>query len=247
MSYKCRKYVEKLKKRPCELCFTRTKIAKRFLYVGPDIIYESVAGLLYTGVALEKLKEKLNYFKVVCKPCYLTYYDKNKKVAPYKKQELIKWFKSYKTHCVCQKCGESSVATLDFHHLKDKKKEISKMIHGGYSRAEIIEEMKKCKVLCSNCHVKEHFGSSKLLLKGGIIKKLINGIKNKSSCLLCGETNPRCLQFHHRDRKRKAFSIGEAGKLKKNKEEVLKEVAKCDLLCGNCHREIHWRKPMVSL
>lgn len=44
------------------------------------------------------------------------------------------------------------------------------------------------------------------------------------------------LEFHHRDPAQKDFRISAAVK---SKARLLAEVAKCALLCANCHREVH--------
>lgn len=46
--------------------------------------------------------------------------------------------------------------------------------------------------------------------------------------------------FHHVDPKQKSFSIGSAmGNV--SWEKMLYETTKCDLLCANCHRILHFR------
>ena len=52
-------------------------------------------------------------------------------------------------------------AIIDFHHKKDKKKEmaISFMVANGYSIAKIKEELSKCQVVCANCHRKIHYNN----------------------------------------------------------------------------------------
>ena len=46
------------------------------------------------------------------------------------------------------------------------------------------------------------------------------------------------LAFHHRDPSVKEFSIDK--NRGKNKEELYKELDKCDVLCHNCHAEAHY-------
>lgn len=59
-------------------------------------------------------------------------------------------------------------------------------------------------------------------------------------CLLCGyNKNIKALEFHHKDPKHKDFSISEASNKGMGWEKVKKELSKCDLVCANCHREIH--------
>ena len=47
------------------------------------------------------------------------------------------------------------------------------------------------------------------------------------------------LQFHHRDPETKAFGLTQQGIVKNSWEDVLVEAEKCDLVCANCHAEIH--------
>jgi hypothetical protein len=67
------------------------------------------------------------------------------------------WFQNLREKLSCIHCGEDHPACLDFHHIQPKRKELSIMVQrGGYSRKSIEDEMKKCIVLCGNCHRKEH-------------------------------------------------------------------------------------------
>lgn len=61
--------------------------------------------------------------------------------------------------------------------------------------------------------------------------------KEERGCRRCGITDPRVLDFHHLDPATKAFSIGTA---KGHSREALEaEIAKCEVLCSNCHRIEH--------
>lgn len=58
-------------------------------------------------------------------------------------------------------------------------------------------------------------------------------------CVRCGYS--RCddaLVFHHRDPSTKAFALSKAG-VQVTMRKCLDEMAKCDLLCANCHAEVH--------
>ena len=62
-------------------------------------------------------------------------------------------------------------------------------------------------------------------------------------CQKCGyDKCEGALQFHHRDPEEKDFTLSHIN-LSKNfsMEALLKEVDKCDLLCANCHAEIHYQ------
>lgn len=51
-------------------------------------------------------------------------------------------------------------------------------------------------------------------------------------CKYCGSVND--LHFDHKDPKDKEFYIGR--NMSRAEEILLKEIQKCQLLCGNCHR-----------
>lgn len=75
-----------------------------------------------------------------------------------RKKKLRNWFKEYKTTLECEKCGENHPSCLEFHHIKNNKEHhIGRMPSEGYSVKKILDEIKKCKVLCANCHRKTHW------------------------------------------------------------------------------------------
>lgn len=79
-----------------------------------------------------------------------------------RRQATIAWFVDLKTSLACQRCGENHPAVLQFHHPDPAAKEImlSVAISRGWSRARILEEARKCEVLCANCHAKHHAAES---------------------------------------------------------------------------------------
>jgi hypothetical protein len=67
-------------------------------------------------------------------------------------------------------------------------------------------------------------------------------------CYRCPEAHPAALQFHHRDPATKSFIITTKQLSSPRKypwEMILAEIAKCDLLCANCHFKHHcgWEIP----
>jgi len=75
-----------------------------------------------------------------------------KNIETYNKQELKKRLSEIKEASGCVDCGVNNPILLDFDHLKDKKYNISRMIHDGFSWAAIKKEIAKCEVVCANCH-----------------------------------------------------------------------------------------------
>ena len=71
--------------------------------------------------------------------------------------------------------------------------------------------------------------------------------KKSKGCKECGYKKClRSLHLHHRMPYEKKFSISQIGngQVRVSPEELEKELAKCDVLCANCHNELHdsWTK-----
>ena len=80
--------------------------------------------------------------------------ENGKKCREDKKQYLDK----YKLSKGCERCGYSECPeALHFHHIGDKEFCISKAIYDGTSLEKIKEEIKKCVILCANCHAEITF------------------------------------------------------------------------------------------
>lgn len=74
------------------------------------------------------------------------------------------------------------------------------------------------------------------------IQNFIDATKTEAGCRTCGERDPRCLSFHHRDGEEKLFDISIAGNGQKSMAALTAEIAKCDVLCMNCHMKHHWEE-----
>lgn len=64
----------------------------------------------------------------------------------------------------------------------------------------------------------------------------------KAKCTKCGEDHPATIDFHHRDPETKEGAIADLVANKRSKEAILKEIDKCDVLCSNCHRKLHYKE-----
>jgi hypothetical protein len=62
-------------------------------------------------------------------------------------------------------------------------------------------------------------------------------------CHRCGEGDPACLEFHHRDPDEKVRTVSELITYGNSLETVCEEIEKCDVLCANCHRREHYTVP----
>lgn len=73
----------------------------------------------------------------------------------------------------------------------------------------------------------------------------IHKIKAVTHCLICGESNPLVLSFHHRDPAQKEGQLVNLGR--KSWQLVIDELPKCDVICENCHRIVHARETFLDL
>jgi hypothetical protein len=103
--------------------------------------------------------------------------------------------------------------------------------------------------MCLECHSKNTRKRNKLtrpIYKERLKERklfLVNLKGNK--CAICNQSYPLpCYDFHHRDpslKDRELYHILKSNQRKDNwLEDVLEEVNKCDLLCSNCHRIVHF-------
>ena len=68
----------------------------------------------------------------------------------------------------------------------------------------------------------------------------------KCGCKKCGEKRNYVLDFHHIVAEEKIWDI--AHMIKSSGEKtLLEELAKCDVLCANCHREFHFLNQKENL
>jgi len=76
-----------------------------------------------------------------------------------------------------------------------------------------------------------------------ITRKWIEEYKKNSACKECGENHVAVLDFHHykgdKDR-----TISDMVKSCFDIEKIKKEIAKCQVLCANCHRKLHYQHPV---
>lgn len=87
-----------------------------------------------------------------CKQCHSDYMKQ-------KYQEKKNIVQEIKSSCSCAKCGESRGYVLDFHHINpdEKNDTIARLTSNNYKLDKVYDEIKKCIVLCANCHREFHY------------------------------------------------------------------------------------------
>jgi hypothetical protein len=140
---------------------------------------------------------------------------------------------------------------MDFDHTDPERKSF-RLTAGRAtlkSRAALENEIRKCAIVCANCHrvrtskTQGHrpapTGTSRYLGRKRAAwraqAELLDSLRDVP-CADCGRQFPPCaMDFDHREADAKQHTvtrmIGRAGT-----ERILAEVAKCDIVCANCHR-----------
>lgn len=111
---------------------------------------------------ITEFSKKGNGWQCYCKRCNIEYqrqhYSSNKskyiKRASQRKDQLRQRLYDFFYQAQCVDCGESDPIVLQFDHREDKINGVSRMVSDGCSWDLIKEEIKKCDVVCANCHMK---------------------------------------------------------------------------------------------
>jgi len=159
----------------------------------------------------------------------------NKKLHLYKRRLLLKQKALELNGNLSCSCGENNIYLLEFHHEQEKEFQISDKIYNYSPNKEfpkdLVDEIKKCSVLCKKCHIKQH----PELRSTREEKKLELYKYSGSKCKDCNETDIIFMHWHHRNTSTKKFEIGRGIKDGRSLKSLKLEVDKCDMLCTNCH------------
>lgn len=164
------------------------------------------------------------------------------------------WLNQIRMERGCCDCGfRGHHAALDFDHVSGEK-HTAVMRMSCHSIEQIRAEVAKCDVVCSNCHRirtkrrdpngDKRIGTRRLVelnkmqtrsrRVGGENAAILSRIKTECGCMDCGyHAHPESLDFDH-VRGVKSFNMAQVGTRKMS--SILEEIAKCDVVCANCHR-----------
>jgi len=73
-------------------------------------------------------------------------------------------------------------------------------------------------------------------------REWIDNYKKTKKCMTCGEDKFCCLVFHHNGSEEKDFTVAAAVSRGYGKKRIMAEMEKCDVLCSNCHLELHYKE-----
>lgn len=153
-----------------------------------------------------------------------------------KGRDFREWIDSLKSEKPCLDCSETfSPYVMEYDHVRGEKRfNIGKMTNHKTER--VLEEISKCDLVCCACHrIRSHSRR-----KAPTTKKLVEfrewlDILKTHPCKDCNRTLPSvAMDFDHiQDDKKEEISDMWSW----SRTRVLEELAKCELVCANCHRE----------
>lgn len=187
-------------------------------------------------------------------PTYFsTYYENNREVINkkcvaitrrnrQKRREKLAILKSGP----CADCGKHFPSyVLDFDHRDPSQKvaEVSLLAKLSYKWETVLREIEKCDLVCSNCHhLRTYQGDSNYRSRRHVRhRKVIDRLKAEIPCLDCDTHFQPCqMEFDHTGVGTKVNNISQM--LGGRSEALVAEIAKCHLVCSNCHRERSYSK-----
>lgn len=186
-----------------------------------------------------------------------------------RQRATLEWLRELR-RVPCQDCGGVFPShVMDFDHRDPSMKSFGVASQNMYlkNRAALAAEVAKCDIVCANCHRIRTAAA----LAAGIIKPGFQATTSVSStpaaakkrdawrirrteqmdllvrlrqmpCMSCGGTFPVCaMEFDHRTGTTKRGNVSAmAGQVRI--AILLEEIAKCDIVCTNCHRERSFRR-----
>jgi hypothetical protein len=69
--------------------------------------------------------------------------------------------------------------------------------------------------------------------------------KKNLKCEMCGENHPATIDFHHKNGEEKDNGVSYFVYNGYSVKRVIEEIEKCQILCANCHRKVHFKNNKV--
>jgi hypothetical protein len=193
-------------------------------------------------------------FQRRCKVCQRQYakqhYHKNSSTylnSSNRRRKQIKDFIRDAKNRACADCGEIyPYWIMQFDHIDNKCFSISQSSN-RFSINNIKNEIKKCEVVCSNCHYDRSYKrrSVKISKYHSQRAKYVRELKANSPCVDCKlNFDPWILHFDHVSGIKK-FKIA-AGVHSKGIEAIKEEIEKCEIVCGNCHYDRTFKRKIKA-
>lgn len=146
-----REYIKTIKEKSgCKLCGNKNIHCLDFHHRPNTIKKNTVCNLVRHGYSLSIVQAEINKCDIICSNCHRTQHYTGKYMRNKKALKIY----NIKSNSKCLYCECNKIECLDFHHYEDDKEHgIGAMVRNKNISMEQLEtEIKKCIILCSNCH-----------------------------------------------------------------------------------------------
>jgi len=147
----------------------------------------------------------------------------------------------------CADCDEQDPIVLEFDHVRGKEDGLSILVASGKPLHRIDREIVRCDVVCVNCHRRRTAERANWLRISDwrcILEPRSDAVARnvkyaystleRNGCTDCGVCDLVALEFDHEDMKR--WNVMAAAWSGVPLSLLQREIAKCAIRCGNCHR-----------
>lgn len=184
----------------------------------------------------------------MCRKCSKIYKRKdykNNKVAYMRRNgkakiNKTKFIRNLKETNPCKDCNRYfPYWVMQYDHLKDKSFSLCRANVTTYGKNKILDEIKKCELVCANCHYNRTYMRRPKAKFWGIRPKyallwsLFDEVKSQTPCIDCNKCFPSWVMHYDHIREKK-FEIGRALD-RRSLDEIFQEIKNCELVCANCH------------
>lgn len=158
----------------------------------------------------------------------------------------------------CADCGlRFKPHQMDFDHRNPSTKSFNVMTGRAMlmSTSKVLAEVAKCDIVCVNCHRIRTRDAERSRVRratrGPAQLAKLRKWRDQAAILVelravpcadCGvRFEPCAMDFDHRDPTTKRYTVTRMV-VRASTEAILVEVAKCDIVCANCHRMRTWQR-----
>jgi hypothetical protein len=187
--------------------------------------------------AFKKYKKRISLKCIQCLEKQEKIFQINDSRSNYTKKLREYYISKKKELGPCIDCGIKDFRVLTFDHVIGIKK--GNVCKSGSINSMNIE-IEKCVIRCTICHAKKDIKyktTNRIILRN---REYVNNVKSEiGGCEKCGwfeDSMYQCLEFDHINREDKLMNISEMCLRRFSLGKIQKEIEKCQLLCGNCHK-----------
>ncbi len=145
----------------------------------------------------------------------------------------------------CLDCkGTFAPCVMDYDHRDPSTKVggVSELVKTYVPWSRVLEEIAKCDLVCSCCHrLRTYHGNKNYTTRTYKANRALTDTLKSAPCLDCGQKFKPCQMDFDHVRGEKLANISQL--LGGATEILLIEIAKCELVCANCHRVRTDKKP----